>query len=146
MKLENIVKQAVNALGFELWGVEFQAQDKRTVLRVYVEGEQGFTIDDCVRVSRQISAVLDVEDPIAVRYELEVSSPGIDRPLFSIEQYRRFLRHVVKLRLKSAQQGRKNFLGKLSAVEGGEVTLEVEGECFTFSIDQVEKARLVPEF
>ena len=82
-----LIDTTIQVLGLDLWGVELLQQGKYSLLRIYIEREEGVTIEDCEKVSRQVSALLDVEDPIAGEYTLEVSSPGMDRPLFSIEHY-----------------------------------------------------------
>jgi len=89
----------VEALGFQLWGIEYVQAGNHSVLRVFIDGENGINIEDCANVSRQVSAVLDVEDPISTEYTLEVSSPGVDRPLFTAEQYASYIGEDVKLQL-----------------------------------------------
>src|SRR5437870_3087505 len=111
-RLNQIIAPAVAALGYELVGCELAQDSGRQILRVYVDGENGITLDGCAAVSRQISAVLDVEDPIKGRFLLEVSSPGLERPLFSLAHYQRFIGHKAKLRLRQPQEdGRRNFTG-----------------------------------
>ena len=86
-QLETIIEPIVTSLEYDLWGVEFVSQGRNSMLRIYIDRENGISLEDCEAVSRQVSAVLDVEDPIADEYTLEVSSPGLDRPLFKLEQY-----------------------------------------------------------
>ena len=107
-----LIDTTIQALGVELWGVELLQQGKYSLLRIYIEREEGVTIEDCEKVSRQISALLDVEDPIAGEYTLEVSSPGMDRPLFTIEQYSQFIGSEVELKLRRPLDGRRKFKGQ----------------------------------
>ena len=142
-RLREMLEPVVGMLGYELVGIEY-LQGAGGLLRVYIDAPAGITIEDCERVSRQISAVLDVEDPIRGRYRLEVSSPGLDRPLFTAEHFRRFAGSVVKVRLSVPMQGRRNFTGLLQGLDDGQVRLEVEGEHVTVPFDSIEKARVVP--
>ena len=86
-QLIEMLKPVVEALGYEFWGLEYIAQGKNSVLRIFIDGENGINVDDCAAVSRQVSGVMDVEDPISSEYNLEVSSPGLDRPIFTLEQF-----------------------------------------------------------
>ncbi len=144
--LEALIGGSVESMGFELVGVEFLARSGGGLLRVYIDHPDGIGVDDCARVSRQISGLLDVEDPIAGNYDLEVSSPGLDRPLFSRAHFIRFAGHVVKLETREKIGGRRRFKGLLKGVSGDEVVIEVAGETVALPLEQVEKARLVPEF
>jgi len=103
-------------------------------------------VDDCATVSRQISAILDVEDPIAGEYMLEVSSPGMDRPLFTLDQFRRFSGEQVKIRLRSPFEGRRNFKGALIGVEGDEVVVAVDEHEYLLPIELIDKAQVIPRF
>jgi len=145
-QLHDLLQPSVEALGCELWGLEFQSQGRRSLLRVFIETERGVSIDDCERVSRQVSSVLDVEDPIAGEYTLEVSSPGADRLLFTLDQYRRFIGDVVSVRLRVPFEGRRNFKGRLKAIEGQDVVVEIDAEEFLLPIDAIEKANIVPQY
>lgn len=147
MHLESLLRPVVEGLGYECWGVEYLPQGKQSVLRVYIDRpETGITVEDCEAVSRQISGVLDVEDPIQSEYLLEVSSPGMDRPLFGLDQYRRFAGHQVQLRLRMPFEGRRNYRGLLKGVEGDEVVIVVDEHDYLFPIDSIERAKLVPVF
>ncbi|WP_303903815.1 ribosome maturation factor RimP [Thiohalomonas denitrificans] len=145
-RLDELLEPSVAVLGYELVGVEYLAQGLHSLLRVYIDSEDGITVDDCARVSRQISAVLDVEDPIRGQYTLEVSSPGADRPLFKAKDYERFAGNRVKLKLKVPLEGRRNFKGHLIGINGTEVTLESEDREWLFALQDIEKAQLVPEW
>jgi len=146
--LQELLEPVVTAMDFEFVGLEFLNQGNGSILRIYIDQEQGITVDDCADVSRQLSAVLDVEDPIAGEYTLEVSSPGLDRPLFTKEQYERFVDHEIKLSLNQPMAGsnRKKFRGILLAVENDEIVLEVDNEEYSLAIDNIVKANLVAKF
>lgn len=141
-----MLEPAVNVMGCELVGIEFIPQGRRSLLRIYIDKEDGVTIDDCSDVSHQVSGVLEVEDLIREQYTLEVSSPGLDRPLFKLEDFDRFSGRQVKLRLRLMVGGRRNFTGRILGVEGESVRLEVDGKPLAFAIVDIDKARLVPEF
>jgi ribosome maturation factor RimP len=123
--------------------VEVNADDEAAR---FSERESGIGIEDCERVSRQLSAVLDVEDPIAGDYTLEVSSPGMDRPLYTLAHFQRFVGYQIALTLRMAFEGRRKFAGLLKGVEGDEVVIQVEQEEFLFPIESIEKANVVPQF
>ncbi len=145
-KLTALVSSAVDALGFELVGVEYLAQGAHSVLRVFIDSEQGITLDDCSRVSHQISGVLEVEDPIRGKYNLEVSSPGLDRPLFSLAHFQRFVGRGVKLRLRQPLNGQRKFKGVINAVENEHIQITLDQEqVLELQIDEIEKANLIPE-
>ena len=133
----------VNGLGYELWGIEYLPQGKHSVLRVYIETEQGILIDDCEKVSRQLSTVLDVEEPIHGHYVLEVSSPGLDRPLFNAKQYQRYLGQRIQIRVRRPIDGRRRFVGTLQAASDEELTLDVEGTELRVALAEVDKGHLV---
>jgi ribosome maturation factor RimP len=146
-KLTNLVRQVVEPMGYELVGVEYLAgRESGSLLRVYIDQEQGITLDDCTAVSRQLSAVLDVEDPVKENYTLEVSSPGLDRPLFYEEHFHKYTGNRVKLKMALKIEGRRRFEGILKGLRDQNIVLEVDGEQFLLPLDQVETARLVPEF
>ncbi len=146
-KLISMFSPAVSGLGFELWGVEYIGQGKHSVLRLYIDSENGVTLDDCTEVSHQVSGILEVEDPIKGQYTLEVSSPGLDRPLFTTEQFARYLGSKVKVRLRQAVLGRRKFTAQIDAVEGDDIVLVDEtGEAINVHISDIEKANVEPEF
>ena len=146
-RLTTLIASAVQALDYELVGVEHQAQGKHSVVRVFIDSEEGVTLADCERVSHQISGVLDVEDPIRGRYNLEVSSPGLDRPLFTLEHYARFLGEKVKLRLRQAVEGRRKLAGRIDRVEGEVIhIMDDAGQTYELKVDEIEKANLVPDY
>ncbi len=142
----NVVEPVVESLGYELVGVEYLSQGRDGLLRVYIDAEDGIKVEDCQRVSHQLSGVLDVEDVIKGHYSLEISSPGLDRPLFNAAQFERFAGSEVKLRLEAPLDGRRKFRGTLLGVEDGEVRLRVDGEEVRIPLVSIDKANLVPQF
>ncbi len=143
--VRDMVEPVLNAMGLQLWGVEYLGQGKHTLLRIYIEKEGGINVEDCAEASRQVSGLLDVEDPISNEYTLEVSSPGVDRMLFTIAQYRQYAGCMAKLRLTENFEGRRNFQGRLGAVEDNEVVLLVGEDKLVFPIELIEKANIVAE-
>lgn len=140
-----MVEPAVSGLGYECVGIEM-AGSNQSVLRVYIDTAEGVTVDDCEKASRQISAALDVEDPIRGNYTLEVSSPGLDRPLFTIEQFQRFIGDEVRLTLATPDlMGRRKYRGTLLSADNDEVCIDFEGERHCHAIDAIDTARLVPK-
>lgn len=145
-QLQAMLAPVIEGLGYRCWGIEFISQGRHSLLRVYIDSDQGVFIDDCEKVSRQISAVMDVEDPISSEYTLEVSSPGMDRPLFTLEQYAAHAGDVVKIRLRTPFEGKRNVQGLLQGVEDDEVVVRVEQHEYLFPIEQIDKANIVPQF
>mgnify|MGYP005841523817 CR=1 FL=1 len=145
-KIAQLVHPTVESLGFELWGCEYVPAGKHATLRLFIESETGVTVDDCGRVSRQISALMDVEDPIASAYLLEVSSPGMDRLLFTPDQFKTYEGQVVQVRTSSPVMGRKRFKGVMSQVHDKSIVVEVDGEAYELAFDLIDKANLVPQF
>jgi ribosome maturation factor RimP len=147
LRLMDLIEPTVAAMGYELVGVEYLGQGQHSRLRVFIDQPDGISLDDCEQVSRQVSAVLDVEDPIRGQYALEVSSPGLDRPLFKLEHFARFVGHQVKLRLRQARMGQRNFKGQIVAVIEGSIELALDdGDVIKLAYTDVDKANLVPEF
>ena len=145
-KLEELLRPGIEALGFELWGVEYQSHAKRSMLRIYIDAEAGISVDDCAKVSHQVSGVLDVEDPITGEYTLEVSSPGMDRPLYRLEQYAEYIGSDINIRLRIAFEGRRKFQGRLVAIEGDEVVIQLDGHEYVLPFEQIDRAQIVPSF
>ncbi len=145
VSLQALIEPAVTVLGYELVGVVFSPSGKGSLLRVYIDSEEGITADDCGRVSHQVSGLLDVEDPIPGHYTLEVSSPGLERPLFTPEHYRRFSGERVQIKLRVPVQGRRKVAGILQGCEEGNITVVEDGEAIVLPLDAVGKAHLDPE-
>ena len=147
IKLKQLLQPVVEALGCELWGLELQAGGKTKLLRIFIDrAEEGVGIEDCERVSRQSSAVLDVEDVINGEYILEVSSPGMDRPLYELSQYEQYIGEDISLRLRFPYEGRRNFKGRLTGVDGDEIIVVATDHEFLFPVEGIEKANVVPHF
>ena len=138
-----LINPVVEALGLELWGIEHVQQGGQSLLRIYIERGEGVTIEDCEKVSRQVSAILDVEDPIAGEYTLEVSSPGIDRPLFTVEQFKLYVASEVNIKLRNSLNGRRRFKGTITEVSGEDIVVRVDGEDYQIHQPDIEKAQLV---
>ncbi|AKT32293.1 ribosome maturation factor RimP [Pseudomonas syringae pv. actinidiae] len=145
-QLQGLLAPVVVALGYQCWGIDFSSQGKHSVLRIYIDKEGGVLVDDCAIVSRQISGVLDVEDPISTEYTLEVSSPGMERPLFTIEQFASYAGEQVRIKLRSPFEGRRTFQGLLRGVEEQDVVVQVEDHEFLLPIDLIDKANIIPTF
>jgi len=145
VKLSALFEPVIRAMGYELWGLEYLGQGRHTLLRVYLDRESGIDVEDCALVSRQLSAMLDVEDPISGEYTLEVSSPGLDRPLFTLAQFERYVGHQAKIRLRQSFDNRRNFAGLLLAVENEEVKLIIGDEEYSLPFELIEKANIVPQ-
>ena len=145
-KLLELLGPEVAALGYELVELDAPGAGGSGTLRIYIDREDGITVDDCERVSHRVSGVLDVEDPIPGHYVLEVSSPGLDRPLFEPDHFTRFVGHLARVKLKAPVDGRSNFRGRILAVEGDEVVLQVDGQAMRLPFARLASARLVPEF
>lgn len=144
-RLNTLVEPVVTGLGYEFVGLERSGGRGSTLLRVYIDDEAGITVEDCERVSRQLSALFDVEDPIAGAYTLEVSSPGVERPLFTPEHYARFIGERVRVNLTQPQAGRRKLTGTLVEANAEGIVVEEDGEHYHVAFDDVERGRLKPE-
>jgi ribosome maturation factor RimP len=144
VKIEKLIAPTIEALGFELVGCELVASGKgSSTLRVYADGPDGINIDQCAEISRQIGVILDVENPIHGNYSLEVSSPGLERPLFKLEHYRRFIGKTAKVRLRMPQNDRRNFKGEITKVNDTDVILTLEdGTVATLPFTNIDKGHL----
>jgi ribosome maturation factor RimP len=143
-KIESLLVPTIEALGFELWGLELLSQGRHSLLRLYVDGENGVNVDDCAAVSRQVSAVMDVEDPITGEYTLEVSSPGVDRLLFRLDQYPAYVGEWIELRLRVPFEGRRKLKGTLKGLEGEDVVVQVDDQEFLLPHGVIDKAQVKP--
>jgi len=140
-----LIEPVVTGLGYELVGVEHLAQGRHSLLRVYVDSDAGITVDDCADVSRQLSAMLDVEDPLPGAYSLEVSSPGVDRPLFEAADFERFSGQQARIRLAAPLDGQRKFKGVLKGIQNNNVLLMEDGREVSVPLDRIAKANLVAE-
>ncbi|MCG3730019.1 ribosome maturation factor RimP [Vibrio cincinnatiensis] len=145
-QLTEMLEAPVVASGYELVGLEFVRAGEHSTLRIYIDHENGITVDDCAEVSHQVSAVLDVEDPITVAYNLEVSSPGLERPLFKAAHYEQFIGHEVSIVLKMAVGNRRKWKGQIHATEGETIHIMVDGQEEHFALSNIAKANLIPKF
>ena len=142
-RLDEIVKNTVEGLGFELWGYEYRPHSESALLRIFIEKEAGIAVEDCAQVSRQIGAVLDVENIIPIAYILEVSSPGMDRVLFTADQYQSYIGDTLKIRTRTPIEERRNFKGSLEKVNESNVTIKVDNQEFDIPFESIDRARLV---
>ena len=145
-ELERLLAPVIEGLGFVCWGIEYIGQGKQTLLRVYIDHSEGVTVDHCEQVSRQVSGVLDVEDLIGNQYRLEVSSPGMDRPLFRKDQYRQFIGSLLSIKLSEPFEGRRKHRGILRAVEGDTICIVVDEYELQLPFEAIDSARVVPVF
>lgn len=145
-KLNELLQPLVEDLGYEFVGLEYNSNPKHSVLRVYIDHENGVGIEDCETVSRETAALLDVKDPIRSQYNLEVSSPGLDRPLFTPAHYRQFEGSVAQVNLFAPQEGRRKFSGPILGADETSIRLEQDGSEVTLDLSNVVKARLVPDY
>jgi ribosome maturation factor RimP len=140
--LTALIEPVVERLGFELVELEYGSGRGHALLRVFIDREGGITVDDCTRVSRELSALLDIEDPIPTAYTLEVSSPGFDRLLRTRAHFGRFVGSRVYVELKQPRAGRRRYTGTLLTVDEAGIALEVDREQVAVAFDEIGKARL----
>jgi len=143
--LETRLAPLVEGLGYELWELEYSPGRGNGFLRLYIDAAAGITLDDCERVSRAVSEVLDAEDPIPGQYTLEVSSPGLERPLRTAQHFARFVGETVSVETVQAIEGRRRFKGALVAAGAETVEVEVDGKRWTLPISGIRKAHLAPQ-
>ena len=144
-RIHDLLEPVVTGLGYELVGIESLREGGNDLLRVYIDHAPGVTVDDCERVSRQVSAVLDVEDAIRDRYTLEVSSPGWDRPLFTPAHFERFAGSTVRLQLAEPIENRRRFKGRLVGMQDSDVLVDVDGTEYRIPFNRIAKARLAAD-
>ena len=142
-RLIELLEPAVAAMGLELADIDVHL-GRRGLLRLFIDRPGGVTVDDCQRVSEQVGALLDVEDPLPGSYTLEVSSPGFDRRLRTLAHFERFVGERVRIEMRDALEGRRNFTGTLTGVESGSALVEVDGEVWRLPLNDIAVARLVP--
>jgi ribosome maturation factor RimP len=143
-ELTELLGPSVESLGYELADLEVKLGSRDGLLRVFIDKPEGIGLEDCEIVNRQISALLDVEDPLPGNYVLEVSSPGLDRRLTKLEHFERFMGSDVRVKLRFPLEGRKNFRGALRAANEENIEVEVDGKLHSLSIATIDSARLVP--
>ncbi len=145
-RLHKLIEPAVTALGYELVDVKLIQGARRNTVQIFIDGEKGVPIEACVAVSRQVNAVFEVEEPLQGNYNLEVSSPGLDRPLVTPAHFQRFVGRKIKLRLRVGREDRRNFSGTLTTVAEDKVTVVMDdGQEETFLFNDIDKANLIPE-
>lgn len=143
--IETLLMPIINEMGYELWGCEYLPQGKYSVLRIFIDKQDGIKIDDCEIVAKEISAILDVEDPIGGNYSLEVSSPGVPRPIFSLDHFSRFIGRVVSLKLRKPMRGSKKLQGTILSVTNNLIALQVIQETVQVDFFDILKANLIDE-
>ena len=144
-QIEQLLQPTIESMGYELWGCEYLAQGRHSLLRVYIDKEGGIGVDDCERVSRQVSSLLDVEDPIPSNYSLEISSPGIPRPIFRNWHYQRFIGQAIGLKLFKPVAGKRKYSGTIVSASEMTLILDVGGTQQEFNFSNIVKANLTGE-
>lgn len=145
LKIEEIIQPSIEGLNYELLGVEFKPSRYGSLLRIYIDSPNGIGIEDCERVSRQVSTLLDVHDPIQTEYNLEVSSPGEDRPLFTLAQIQKHSGERAKLVLSEAHQGRRRFTGVVNGVSDDKINITLDDQqTFEVPFALLTEAKLAP--
>ena len=144
-ELAALLEPTVEQLGYEITDLEVRLGGKSGLVRVFIDRPEGIGLDDCEKVSRAISALLDIEDPVPGHYDLEVSSPGLDRKLTKVEHFQRFTGETVKVEMRFPIEGRRRFKGTLVSVESENIVVEVDGKPYSLALAAIHTARLVPE-
>ena len=144
LELMRLLEPTIERMGYELTDLELRLGGRSGLVCVYIDQDEGIDIDDCEAVSRQVSAILDVEDPLPGHYTLEVSSPGLDRTLTKPAHFQRFMGEDVRVKLRFPLAGRRNFRGALTSADEENIEVEVDGESHKLPIATIESARLVP--
>ncbi|HEY1076219.1 MAG TPA: ribosome maturation factor RimP [Fontimonas sp.] len=145
-RLQQMLEPLVESLGYELVLLEFSPSTKGGMLRLFIDKPEGIVVEDCERVSREVAASLDVEDPISTPYRLEISSPGLDRPLVKPQHFERFIGEQSRIQLIAPRNGRRRFVGWIRGFANGAVNLETAEGPVEIALDDIERARLVPEY
>jgi ribosome maturation factor RimP len=145
--LKQLLSPIVEALGFQLWGIEIENNKSIALLRVYIDLADNFiSVDDCAVVSKHIVAILNVEQVFVGKYTLEVSSPGIERPLYDLAHFESFVGHDIALKLRFAHGNRKNFKGCLHGVEGEEIVVRIDNSEYLFPFENIDRANVIAKF
>jgi ribosome maturation factor RimP len=145
-RLSQLLQPLIEELGYEFVGMEHSSNPKNPAVVIYIDRPEGIAIEDCETVSREVAALLDVEDPIPGHYNLEVSSPGLDRPLFTVELFVQFAGELVSISVYAPVDGRRKFKGAILAADEGNVTVEQDGAEVILEMSNIVKARLVPDY
>ncbi len=145
-KLTELLAPVVQDIGYIFWGLEYQVRKADALLRIYIDHENGISVDDCATVSHEVSGILDVEEPISMAYILEVSSPGMNRILFSAKQFAQFIGQEVKIKLNQMVDGKRKIKGIIAAVNDEEITIKTEQEDIKIEFNQIMRARINPGF
>jgi ribosome maturation factor RimP len=146
VKLTNLLRPLVEDLGYEFVGLEQRRDPKNPVLVVYIDKPDGIAVEDCEKVSREVAALLDVEDPIPGRYSLEVSSPGLDRPLFTAAHFEQFRGEMAQVSMYAPIEGRRKFKGKILGADQDQLQLDVDGVEIMLAMTDIARARLAPDY
>jgi ribosome maturation factor RimP len=144
-ELAKLLEPTIERLGYELSDLEVKLGGRGGVVRIFIDRPDGISLDDCEKVSQAVSALLDVEDPLPGQYNLEVSSPGLDRKLTKVEHFQRFAGETVKVQMRFPIEGRKRFRGTLVSSNDENIVVEVDGEPHSLPMATIDTARLVPE-
>ena len=144
-ELAKLLEPTVEGLGYELIDIEVRLGGKGGLVRLFIDKPDGIDLDDCEQVSLAVSALLDVEDPVPGNYNLEVSSPGLDRKLTKIEHFQRFEGETVKVQMRFPIEGRRRFRGTLVTSDEDNIVVEVDGESHSLPLKTIDTARLVPD-
>ena len=145
-RLQTLLEPVIEDLGYELVGIEYLPNPKNRVVRVFIDQEpDGIGVEDCGKVSREVAAVLDVEEPVPGQYTLEVSSPGVERPLFTGAQFARFIGETAAVELSVPLDKRRRFKGVIVAADENTVTLEVDGQKVDLAVSDMARAHLAPD-
>ena len=144
-ELATFLEPTVERLGYELADLEIRLGGKGGLVRLFIDKPEGIGLDDCEKVSRAVSAILDVEDPVPGNYDLEVSSPGVDRKLTKVQHFQRFMGETVKVKMRFPVEGRRRFRGRLLSVDAENIVVEVDGEPHSLALAVIDTARLVPD-
>ncbi len=145
-QLTELLAPAAEALGYEFLGIEYVGQGVHSVLRIYIDHENGIGVDDCTKVSHQASGLLEVEDPITSQYTLEVSSPGMDRPLFTLPHFEKVVGQEISIRCYIGVDGRRKFKGLLNSVNAQILEITVDNQTYQVDFQDIDKANLVAVF
>lgn len=146
IRVRELAEPIINEQNLELVDIKYVHENKRWILRIIVDKEGGVTLDDCTNVSKEVGYILEIKDAIAHPFNLEVSSPGLERPLKTLHDFRKFLGRKVNIITSEPLEGRKHFRGSLQSVEEGIVRLDGEGKCWSIPLKAIDRAKSIFEF